>query len=99
MAKDDDLEYSSKSKKKVSKKTDLLSISGAVLTEVNYKVSFFLFVIGVLIFSNVFVENILPSFPDTVHGLCTTTKGTVIQLIFLIVAYIILDLIVKHDIL
>jgi len=38
----------------------------------------------------------LTKFKDTVDGECTTTKGTIIQLLLLIISYIVLDLLVKY---
>lgn len=76
--------------------TDFMNVSGNILTSINYKVTFLLFVVGMLLFSDVFIENVLIKFNDTVDGECTTTKGTMIQLILLIISYIVLDLLVKY---
>jgi hypothetical protein len=77
-------------------KTDFMNISGNILTNINYKVTFLLFIMGMLLFSDVFIENVLTKFKDTVDGECTTTKGTIIQLLLLIISYIVLDLLVKY---
>lgn len=76
--------------------TDFMSVSGNILTSINYKVTFLLFIVGMLLFSDVFIENVLIKFKDTIDGECTTSKGTMIQLILLIIAYIVLDLLVKY---
>jgi len=86
-------------KKKKSKKTDFMAITGGLLKNINYKVAFLLFMISMVIFSDVFIEGVLSGFSDAVSGECTTTKGTMLQLMFMVIAYIILDLIVKYDIL
>lgn len=88
-----------KKKKKKSKKTDLMKMSGNLLSNINYKVAFLLFIVSMILFSDVFIESVLGRFSGTVDGDCTTTKGTMLQLLFMVVAYIILDLIVKYDIL
>ena len=77
-------------------KTDFMNISGNILTNINYKVTFLLFIVGMILFSDVFMENVLIKFNDTVDGECTTTKGTIIQLLLLIISYIVLDLLVKY---
>lgn len=78
------------------KKTDLMKVTGNLITNINYKVGFLLFMIGILIFSDLFIENVLKNFKGSTVGECTTTKGTLLQLMFLIIAYIILDLVVKY---
>jgi hypothetical protein len=96
---EDDEQEQTKSKKKKGKKTDFLKMSTNLIGNINYKVSFMLFVVSMLIFSDMFIDNVLNKFSDSVQGECTTTKGTVIQLLFMVVAYIILDLVVKYEIL
>lgn len=82
-----------------SKKSDFMSMTGGLITDINIKVAFLLFIIGVLIFSDVFIDGILRGIGGTVDDQCTTTKGTVIQLTLLSLAYIILDLVVKYGLL
>lgn len=79
-----------------TKKTDLMAVSGNLISNINYKVAFFLFLLGMLIFSDWFIESILSKFSGTSNGLTTTTKGTVIQLVFLVLAYVIVDLLTKY---
>lgn len=80
-----------------SKKTDLMKISGGVLGNINYKVGFLLFFIGMLLFSDIFIDNALPSNMHDGAG-CPNTVGTVTQLTLLIFVYLILDLLVKYEI-
>ncbi len=94
----DDQKSIKKSKKK-SKKTDLMKMTGNLLSNINYKVAFLLFVISMIIFSDVFIEGVLSGIDGTVEGDCTTTKGTMLQLMFMVIIYILLDLIVQYDIL
>jgi hypothetical protein len=86
-------------KKRKGRNTDFLKMGGGLITSINYKVSFMLFIVSMLIFSDLFIDNVLNKFNDTVTGECTTTKGTMLQLMFMIIAYIVLDLIVKYEIL
>ncbi len=84
---------------KKTNKTDLMKISGGILSNINYKMAFLLFIIGIIIFSDVFIDNIIRPFGDTVDAECSSTKGSMIQLSFLTIGYLILDLIVKYEIL
>ena len=81
-----------------SKKTDFLNVTGNFLTDINYKISIFIFFIGILIFSDIFISNILSKFGGAVDGESPTTKGTIIQLLFLTIAYIIADLLSKYNV-
>ena len=80
-----------------SKKTDFMKISGNLLMNINYKVAFFLFIVGIIVFSDLFISNIINKFQNSADGECPNTKGTMIQLMFIIIAYIIIDLIVKYE--
>lgn len=62
---------------------------------INFKVAIFLFIFGVFIFSDLFVENVISRFSGSVEGDCPTTKGTVMQLTILTMAYLVIDLIVQ----
>lgn len=81
-----------------SKKTDLMKISGSMLSNINYKVGFLLFFIGMLIFSDIFIDNALSNTMHDGTG-CPNTIGTITQLTILVFVYIILDLLVKYDVL
>lgn len=84
-----------------SEKSDdhFLGMGYNLLSKINFKVGIFLFFIGMLIFSDIFIDKVLTLFSNTTFGECTTTKGTVIQLIFLVLGYIIIDVLDKTDIL
>jgi len=83
---------------KKDNKTDLVNVSGNILYNINYKVALFIFFIGLIIFSDVFVENILVGFNNAVYMGTPTSNGTMLQLLFLTGSYIFVDLIVKYDI-
>lgn len=81
-----------------SKKTDLMNLSGGVISNINYKVGFLLFFIGMLLFSDIFIENALPATMHDGAG-CPNTSGTVTQLTVFVLIYLVLDLLVKYDVL
>ena len=93
---DSDSEEETKPKKK-SKKTDFMKMTGNLIGNINYKVAFLLFMIGMIIFSDIFIDGFLSHISDTVSGECPTTKGTMLQLLFMVIAYIVLDLVVQYD--
>lgn len=64
---------------------------------VPWKVSFFLFIIMIFIFSDLYIELFLSSIPDTLDGDSPTTKGTILQITTTIICYIILDLLVQGE--
>jgi hypothetical protein len=97
--KDTEEEEEDTKKKKKGKSSDFLKIGGSLISNINYKVAFLLFVVGMLVFSDIFIDNVLCKFDDSVQGECTTTKGTMLQLTFIIIAYIVLDLTVKYELL
>jgi hypothetical protein len=76
---------------------DFPSMGMNLLGQINIKIAFFIFLFGFLIFSDIFIKNILNKFSGAVNGTDNaTTKGTIIQLLFLVIAYIIIDLLVKN---
>ena len=84
---------------KNNKKSDFMKVGGGVLIDINYKISAFLFMMGMFIFSDIFIDKIMTQFEGAVDGECTTTKGTMIQLICLVIGYIIIDLVIQYEIL
>jgi hypothetical protein len=63
----------------------------------NIKISAFLFVLFVLINSDVFIDKILSTNSSYVEGRYATSSGVVIQGIVLTVCYIIIFVLVEHD--
>lgn len=82
-----------------SDRDDFSSMLIDLLRRVNLKVAILLFLVGIFIFSDIFIEMILSKFSGTVDGFETTTKGTILQLLFMSISYIILDLLIQGDIL
>jgi hypothetical protein len=82
---------------KKSSESDFLSEIIEIFKKVNWKLGLFIFVIGlVLIFNNIFVEKILSNFKGAVNGDSPTTKGTIIQMIFMSLMAIIVDLMIDY---
>lgn len=76
---------------------DFPSIGVDLLKKINFKVAIFLFLIGAFILSDIFIENALPR--KYINGDCADTSGTMIQLLCLVLAYLIIDLIVQGGLL
>lgn len=88
-----------RSKKKCKKSTeDFISMFSDLFDSINYKVAVLLFIIGLFIFSDIFIELFLVGINDAVIGDETTTKGTMIQLTMLTFGYIVADLLVTGNI-
>ena len=84
-------------KKKCDDGSDFPSMTFDAIKKINIKVAFFLFLISAIIFSDVFIENILSA--KYKEGDTPNNKGTIIQLICLVVGYIIIDLLSQTNIL
>ena len=78
-------------------KSDFMTAGSTVITAVNYKVAALLFFISMIIFSDLFVDNVLINTPDAISAGQVTTKGTLIQIGCLIAGYIASDLAVKYE--
>lgn len=78
-------------------KDDLVSVSGGLLKQINWKTALYLFVIGIIIFSDIFTDHVLNKIPDSTNDGIPNTKGSMFQLLLLILAFLILDLLVKND--
>lgn len=81
----------------IAGRTDMIKLSGNIISSINYKLGAFTFVLGVLLMSDTFVENVLSKMNGMVHGECTTTQGTFVQLVLLIIGMLIIDLLVRAD--
>ena len=83
-------------KKKAPRSSDdLSSMTVDLLKNVNIKTAVFLFLFGVLIFSDVFISNILNKYKGATESGVATTKGTFLQLLVLVVGYTLIDLLVQ----
>jgi hypothetical protein len=77
--------------------TDLVEISRTLICNIPFKLAFFMFVVGLLIFSNVFVENVLGEFSEAVDDDVPTSWGTTIQLLFYTMFLILFDVLIKYE--
>ena len=73
--------------------SDFPSMGVDLIKKINFKVAFFLFITSILIFSDIFIYNILPK--SYVDGDCPNTNGVMVQITVLILAYIICKLQLK----
>jgi hypothetical protein len=71
---------------------DFISMGSDLFGRINWKIAMFLFVMGVFIMSDVFIDNVLAQgLGYEVDGV-PTTKGTLAQLLLISITYIALDL-------
>jgi hypothetical protein len=76
-----------------TKQGDFPSMGMDLMKRVNFKIATFLILIGFFIFSDVFINKLLPT---NYHEMgCPTTQGTTIQLLLLVLSYIIIDLLAQ----
>jgi hypothetical protein len=78
-------------------KNDFPSMGVDLLKRINFKVSFFLLLMGMFLFSDLFVDNVLTAKYKDIDT--TNTAGTTVQLVVLVLAYIVIDLLVQGGIL
>ena len=80
------------------KRGDLMSVSWDFLSKINFKIGAFIFIIGIFVLSNTFVETILSRISGAVTDDLPTTKGTIIQMTFVVLAYLIIDMLAQHKV-
>jgi hypothetical protein len=90
---------SKRNKRKPKDNDDFVSMCSDLLNGINWKVSLFIFILGMFIFSDVFIEVFLLPIDKAVEGDIATSKGTIIQLLSLTFGYILIDLLVQGEIL
>jgi hypothetical protein len=75
---------------------DFPSMFVKLFTHINIKVAIFIFILGLFLFSDIFTRSVLKIFNGSVNQLGTpTSHGTIIQLSFLVLGYILIDLLVQ----
>jgi len=77
---------------------DFISLGRDMLMRIPFKKAAFLLVFMVLIFSNVFINTVLTRIPQALELGVPTTRGTMIQITIIIVAYIVLDILVNEKV-
>ena len=91
-------EKSSKIQKKEAK-SDFPSMCIDLCKKINFKTAIFLFIVGTIIFSDVFIENCLTKSEYTDGAGMPTSQGTFIQMLTLILTFLMIDLLVQGKIL
>lgn len=76
-------------------KDDFPSMFTDLFAGIQFKVAFFLFLVMIFVFSDVYVDLVLTNIDGAVYGDMPTTKGSVIQITFVTICYIIIDLLVQ----
>lgn len=80
------------------KKSDFIKVGSGLLGNIPVKMSLFMFFLGMIIFSDLFINGVLVQLNKSfVEGECTTTPGTIVQLTVFILGYIILELLNKGE--
>ena len=87
-----------KKREKRNHRDDLGGMASDLFGRVNFKVAIFLMIFGVFIFSDLFIENVLSRIKDTTSADTTTTKGTMIQLLIIVLFYLIIDMLVQCEV-
>jgi hypothetical protein len=83
----------------LEKKDDLWSLLSAVISSPNYKIGFFLMIIFIILSTNIFDNLVLKSFQGTMEYQSITTYGIIIKSIFLVLGYLLVDLLSRGEIL
>jgi hypothetical protein len=91
-------ELSSENSDNAVKDSDFPSMGVDLIKRVNIKIAFFLLMIGLFIFSDIFIERFLPARYQDGTG-TPNTSGTTVQLIILVLCYIVIDLLSQGGVL
>jgi hypothetical protein len=78
-------------KKKKKSPGDFPSLFADLFMKINWKIAFFLFILFIIINSDIFIDKCLGKIPGAVTNMTPTGKGTVVQAACLVLFYIILD--------
>lgn len=81
-----------------SSNADFITMFYDLFNSINYKVTILLFLLGVILFSDIFIESFLIHISGAVDGDTPTSKGTTIQLLLQTLGYIIFDLLVSGNV-
>jgi hypothetical protein len=68
-----------------------------IAQQIPYKRAFLLFLAMAFVFSDFFNASILAHIPDSVYMENTTTKGTLIQILCVLLMFVILDILIQHN--
>ncbi len=81
------------------KNNDLFGVGGKLYDNIKWKISFFIFILYIILNSDIFVENILSKFIDGTYDQSSdkiTEKGIITSGIVLSLLYIMMDLIYEN---
>ncbi len=73
---------------------DFISLGKDLITQIPYKKAFLLAIVMVFVMSSSFINSILANVQGAVVMDNTTTKGTLIQITIITIAYIFIDMII-----
>ena len=77
-------------------KSDFVSVGGNLISNINYKLIILVFIFGMVIFSDTFMNGVLSKISNTIDGEVATTKGTMIQLTLICLFILIADLLITY---
>lgn len=93
----DDRQDDDESEDKKGKSDDFITMANDLFSKINLKLAIFIFVLGVILFSDLFIDNVLAKLPGMVIDQHTTTNGTLVQIGLLSVGSLFADLLIKTD--
>jgi len=78
---------------KKHKPSDFVCLTGGIISKINFKMMFILFLIYIFIHNDVFINRVLTQIDNKSSkvGPCPTTRGTIILGIILVLVYITVD--------
>lgn len=96
----DAISTSTKSDKKKKDKSpgDFPSLFADLFLRINWKMAFFLFILFIIITSDIFIDKCLRKIPGSVENMNSTNKGTVIQGVFVVLFFIIMDAVLSSGV-
>lgn len=77
---------------------DFPSLFADLFLKINWKMAFFLFIIFIVLTSDVFIDKCLRKIPGSVTNMTSTNKGSIIQGVFLVLFFIIMDGIISSGV-
>lgn len=83
----------------IDKKDNLWSIILSIGSKFDFKMMIILFLLFIIITSDVFVDRILSRFGGAVNLNIPTTWGTVLQGLLLVFSYVLFDILVTYEVL
>ena len=95
---DSDADCDAAETKDKSNTSDLYQLVGSLWNAANFKLAIIMLLIGVIIFSDSFVDGCLSRFSHTTTGTVVNSKGTFIQLGLYSVSLLLVEMMVKSKI-